>query len=88
MGDNTEAPVTYNLAAILASSGISDRDLLYIADAVFAAEGSESPQAKAAFKRHGKRPPLLCHLDRALSLRNIEPKLGVKTVTSTIDLLV
>lgn len=91
MGEKQTVQMVYNLAIALANSGLSDRDLLYIADAVYAAEQPDNQVAKDMFARHGKSPfdkTMSGHLMAACRQRNIDVDTGTKAVTSTIDLLV
>jgi hypothetical protein len=88
MGDNQEVNMVYNVAIALANSGLSDSDLLYIADAVYAAEFPNDSIALEALARHKNHAGLSCHLVVACKQRSIDTDTGTKVTTSTIDLLV
>ena len=88
MGDKQEVNMVYNIAIALANSGLSDSDLLYIADAVYAAERPKDSIALEALSRHKNTPKMANHLMVACNNRSIDVDTGTKVVTSTIDLLV
>ena len=88
MGDKQEVNMVYNVAIALANSGLSDSDLLYIADAVYAAERPKDSIALEAFARQKNHIKLANHLFVACKHRSIDADTGTKVVTSTIDLLV
>lgn len=71
----------------LANSALTDEELLYIADAIYAAEAPHSPTARAAFARHKQKHLSADVAMRALRHRNIDAETGTKVVTQTIDLL-
>lgn len=76
-----------SLSLILSQSGLTDNELLYIADAVYLAEyGPQHAQAVQCFQRH-KSVHLNGSFTRALQQRNIDPDTATKVVTQTIDLL-
>lgn len=77
-----------NLSFVLSQSGLTDEELLYIADAIYLAEcGPQHIKAVQCFQRHKKTPRLNGAFVRALQQRNIDPDTATKVVTQTIDLL-
>lgn len=86
---SVESSPARNLSLVLSQSGLTDKELLYIADAIYLAEcGPQHVRAVQCFQRHKKAPVLNGTFVRALHQRNIDPDTGTKVVPQTIDLLV
>ena len=77
----------YSLSMLLAASGISDIDLLYIADALYSVENPGNAVAVQALARHKLNHNKATHLAQACKIRNIDVETGTKVITSTVDLL-
>lgn len=91
MSTKEEPPKPRSVAQILAASGLTDLELLYIADALFYVETRPGhptyDEAQRCIRRHKIPQVSASTMEVVLKLRHVDSGTGTKVVTSIVDLL-